>query len=319
MKKRRVKVNFGNLLLLLAVIGLLGYSTYYLYDYFSGSDEPTEIDTKQENKLVKKLKDLGYSTNDAEKIIVNLDEEIVNKIDKKYDNLALLSEIKYFKIENIDRYEALIEKSGYDISEVVMRVNTRIDQEFYTNITNIQDPEDPFVLVNKYYALSENYVPSDLINVGNGQRMKKEAGEALIQMIEDIKKTGLYLQAQSGYRSYELQNSLYNNYVAKDGKEEADTYSARPGHSEHQTGLAIDVSKDGTLSKAFENTDQFKWLKENAHKYGFILRYPNDKIYMTGYDYEPWHYRYVGVEVATLIHNEGITYEEYMVKYKGSY
>lgn len=321
MKKRRVKINFGNLLLLLIVIGLLGYSVYYLYNYFddNGKDNPNEVDTKTENKMVKKLEDLGYTTSDAEKIIVNLDEDIINRIDKKYDNLAELSQIKYFHFDNIERYEELIKKLDYEINEVVMRVNARIDKDFYTNITNVQDQNDPFVLVNKYYSLSSDYVPSDLINVGNGQRMRKEAGEALMQMINDIKQTGLYLQAQSGYRSYELQSSLYNNYVAKDGKEEADTYSARPGHSEHQTGLAIDVSRDGTLSKSFENTDQFKWLKENAHKYGFILRYPNDKIYMTGYDYEPWHYRYVGVEVATLIHNEGITYEEYMVKYKGAY
>lgn len=320
MKRKKVKIHFGNLLLLLIVIGLLGYTTYYLYNYFSGDkDKPNEVDTKYENKLVKKLKSLGYTESETEKITVNLNEEIVNNIDKKYDNLAELSEVKYFHIENIDRYEELIKNSEYDISEVVMRVNTRIDQSFYTNITNVQDQDDPFVIVNKYYALSKDYVPSDLINVGNGQRMKKEAGEALIKMLDDIKNAGLHLQAQSGYRSYDLQSSLYNNYVSRDGKEQADTYSARPGHSEHQTGLAIDVSKDGTLSKAFENTDQFKWLKENAHKYGFILRYPSDKIYMTGYDYEPWHYRYVGIEAATLIKNEGITYEEYMVKYKGAY
>lgn len=104
-----------------------------------------------------------------------------------------------------------------------------------------------------------------------------------------------------------------------DGVKETDTYSARPNHSEHQTGLAMDLSTDGTLSEAFENTEQFKWLNENAHKYGYILRYKKDKVYMTGYTYEPWHYRYVGVEVATIIKNENLTFEEYYVKYKGLY
>ena len=125
--------------------------------------------------------------------------------------------------------------------------------------------------------------------------------------------------AQSGYRSYELQENLYTGYVASHGQESADLESAKPGHSEHQLGLAMDLSIDGTLDESFGLTEQFDWLQENAYKYGYILRYPKDKVYMTGYAYEPWHYRYVGVEAATIIHNEDITYEEYCVKYLGLY
>ena len=211
------------------------------------------------------------------------------------------------------------DSSSYEPEEVVMRVNTQIDRDFYTDVKIVEDPDDPFVLVNKYFEVPQDYEPSDLVSVGNGQKMRSEAAEHVNKLLKDINADGLYLQAQSGFRSIDLQTRLYNNYVSRDGVAEADTYSARPGSSEHHTGLAIDLSHDGTLEETFENTKQFEWLEKNAHKYGLILRYPKDKVYMTGYMYEPWHYRYVGVEVATLIKNEGITYEEYCVKYRGLY
>ena len=317
MKRKKIKINYGNLLLLIIVIVALSFGVYYVYNILTDN---TKTEEKTDNEIINKLTNLGYSKNDATKIESNMKKEEILKIDKYYENLAEYSKVKYFHIENIERYNTYKEKNNnYSTEEIIMRVNTRIDKEFYTDITTVENPDDPYVLVNKYYTLEKDFTPKDLINVGGNQRMKKDAGEALIKMIEDIKSEGLYLQPQSGYRDYELQTRLYNGYVSSHGKTEADTFSARPGSSEHQTGLAIDVSKDGTLSKDFENTKEFEWLDKNAHKYGFILRYPKDKIYMTGYDYEPWHYRYVGIEVATLIKNEGITYEEYCVKYLGTF
>lgn len=316
MRRKKVKIHYGNLFILILFVGIVCMGGYFLMDHFIFNNTSSE---KSDSEVIKTLTNLGYSKNDASKIESNLSKDDVNKIDKKYDNLALLSSVKYFHIENIERYEKLMSENKYDVNEVVMRVNTGIDRDFYTDIKIAINPDDLHVLVNKYHGLSEDYEPSDLISVGNNQRMKREAGEQLIKMLKDINDSGLYLQAQSGYRSISFQSDLYNGYVKKDGVQKTDTYSARPGHSEHHTGLAIDVSQDGTLDKSFENTSQFRWLKENAHKYGFILRYPKDKIYMTGYDYEPWHYRYVGVEEATLIHTEGITYEEYCVKYLGLY
>lgn len=318
MKRKKIKINYGNLLLLLIVIATLGIGTYYVYNILT-SNENTKTEKKSNNETITKLIKLGYSKEESEEIESNMKENI-DKIDKYYENLSAFSKIKYFHIENIERYNALKEKNNeYSIEEIITRVNARIDKEFYTNQTEIKNQDDPFVLVNKYYILKENYLPEDLINVGNNQRMRSEAGEALMEMIKDIKNEGMYLQPQSGYRDFELQSSLYNGYVSREGKEKADTYSARPGSSEHHTGLAIDVSKDGTLETTFENTKEFKWLEENAHKYGFILRYPKNKTYITGYMYEPWHYRYVGIEVATLIKNEGITFEEYCVKYLGTF
>ena len=199
-----------------------------------------------------------------------------------------------------------------------MNVNTSLDKEFYTDIKEITDPYDTLVLVNKFYALPSGIEPKTLVNI-EGQKMTQEAADAMKKMVSDLRNEGLKIILQSGYRSETRQKNLYDWYVSVDGVKETDTYSARPNHSEHQTGLAMDLSVDGTLSEAFENTEQFKWLNENAHKYGYILRYKKDKVYMTGYTYEPWHYRYVGVEVATIIKNENLTFEEYYVKYKGLY
>jgi len=129
-------------------------------------------------------------------------------------------------------------------------------------------------------------------------------------MKQDSKKVGLNLIIQSGFRSYNTQVNVYNKWISLDGKEIADTYSARPGHSEHQTGLALDLN---LIDNKFEETPEFAWLNDNCYKYGFILRYPKEKQHITGYIYEPWHYRYVGSELAKKLYNNGnwITLEEY--------
>ena len=118
----------------------------------------------------------------------------------------------------------------------------------------------------------------------------------------------------SSYRSYDYQVNLYNNYVKSDGKDAADTYSARPGFSEHQTGLAVDIYNKELPYTSFEETKEFEWMQKNAYKYGFILRFPKDKVNITGYQYEAWHYRYVGKKAAKYIHDHNITLEEYYIK-----
>ncbi len=156
------------------------------------------------------------------------------------------------------------------------------------------------LIANKTYALPSSYAPGLLPEL-NSAFEKLKAGA-----LED----GVELNIISGFRSYSAQNRIYNNYVAKDGKIEADTYSARPGHSEHQTGLAIDVN---SLLFSFGETKEGQWLQNNAYKYGFIIRYPKGKENITGYRYEPWHLRYVG-DIASKLYNGGnwITLEEYL-------
>ena len=141
------------------------------------------------------------------------------------------------------------------------------------------------------------------------------AKDAYVEMAKAAEKQKLKLVVTSSYRDYEYQEDIYNRYVKSDGKEAADTYSGRPGFSEHQTGLAVDLYNGKTVYTQFESTKEFDWMQENAHKYGFILRFPKDKDNITGYQYESWHYRYVGKEIAQYIHEHDITYEEYYAQF----
>ena len=155
------------------------------------------------------------------------------------------------------------------------------------------------LLVNKTYHLPKNYDP----------KVNKEALKNLKKMQADAKALGLNIPLISGYRSYETQERLYNKYVKKDGEKKANTYSAKPGESEHQTGLAFDI---GSVDRSFANTIEAKWLAENAYLYGFIVRYPKGKTDITGYIYEPWHVRYLGEKKAKDVYLSGLTLEEYL-------
>ena len=174
---------------------------------------------------------------------------------------------------------------------------------------------DGVLIVNKTYPLPKDYVPNNTYKDATGLKYCSEcididAYNQYQLMKADATALGLNIWIQSGYRSYELQSELYNNYVERDGKIAADTYSARPGYSEHQTGLAFDLN---TISDDFAYTNEGKWVNENAWKYGYILRYPKGKESITGYKYEPWHLRYVGIDLATKLYNNGdwITLEEH--------
>lgn len=185
------------------------------------------------------------------------------------------------------------------------------------------DPNSMAVLINKEFGLPEEYSPTDLVYPDvpflfkekiEKRQMRSEAAGALEELFAAAKKDGIYLAGVSAYRSTKTQTALFNRYVKKDGLEKAKTYSAEPGHSEHTTGLAIDVS--GSTGKCaaescFGDTDEAKWLDKHATEYGFIIRYPEGKEKITGYKYEPWHLRYVGKEMAKDIGERGITLEEY--------
>ena len=320
-KRKKVKINFGNIIILLIVICLGVFGITKLTKYLNtNNNNSEETDNKKENDTTTdKLIELGYTKEESDTIRNNLTDEVINKIDKKYDYLSEFSKVKYFHIENIDRYITYKNKNNnLSTEEIIMNVNTDLDHEYYTNTREVTDPYDLLILVNKYHVLPSGIEPKNLVNI-EGQKMEKTAASAMEKMVSQMRSDGLSIILQSGYRSEETQTIIYNRNVNNNGRENADKYSARPNSSEHQTGLAMDLSHDGTLEEYFEDTPQFEWLQENAHKYGFIMRYPKDKVYMTGYEYEPWHYRYVGVEIATLIKNENITYEEYCVKYRGLY
>lgn len=187
-------------------------------------------------------------------------------------------------------------------------------------ITNVNGATyiNGLLIVNKTYPVPENFVPTNTKNSNPGNYTNAcqdciniEAYNEWTKMKADAASVGINLWIQSGYRPYKLQEKLYNNYVSRDGKSEADRYSARPGYSEHQTGLCFDINNP---SRSFNGTTEAKWINDNAYRFGYILRYPKGKENETGYMYESWHVRYVGKELAETLYNNGdwITLEDYL-------
>ena len=232
--------------------------------------------------------------------------------------LANLVKEKYYINDNVARYLDYGNNHDMNPKEIVGFVNSKADLGFYSESYDSNLDDGNLVLVNKFYHLKEDYMPTDLISLGGqynkgaNNKMRKEAAEALMKMIDAARLDNIILYNMSAFRSYDYQVNLYNRYIKRDGKEAADKYSARPGYSEHQSGLCSDLNE---VSDAFEGTDEAIWLKDNAYKYGFILRFPKGKENITGYKYEPWHYRYVGIEAAKVIYEDDITLEEYYAYY----
>lgn len=282
MKKRKIKK--GPKIVLILLIAFLAIGGLIINQKNQETQEKPKKQTKEEQKI-EKLKSIPYYTKEYQKRYLEYQKENPN-----------------LSVENIVTY-----------------VNIGIDKPYYTNTKKAENLNTNLILVNKYNYLTEDYIPEnlepiDIAYARSGMQLVREAKEAFETLSEDAKKEGKNIIAMSSYRSYDYQVNLYNNYVATDGKEAADTYSARAGYSEHQTGLAVDVYNKVLPYTSFEETEEFNWMQENAYKYGFILRFPKDKVNITGYQYESWHYRYVGKEAAKYIHNHDLTLEEYYVK-----
>ena len=265
--------------------------------------------------------------------ILNKPEENVEKEEEKpvvdpykdYKEQTIPFELE---LNSADRYIAYKEKNpNMDYATVVTYVNIGLDKEYYSYISDASLNKGILVLMNKYLKLPDNYEPSDLETIsstyfisGNAgvRKLRKEAKQAFEKLSADAIKNGTPVYGQSAYRSFSRQKSLYDRAVNNYGVKQADSDTARPGHSEHQTGLAIDVSstKGGNMG-SFGNTKSYTWMQNNAHKYGFIMRYPKNQTNITGFIYESWHYRYVGIDVATDMHDNhsDLTYDEYYYRY----
>ena len=224
-------------------------------------------------------------------------------------------EFYYYEKENQSRYEEYHKKNpDMKAEDVVWKVNVNLDKPWYSGDI-ITDGYETTILVNKYNKVPDGYSPPDLVKA-DGILMRSETAEAYKMMKKDAQEQGLSLRAVSAYRTVEYQKGLYNKYLETDSKENVDRYSARPGHSEHHTGMAIDVfgSVDGLRN--FVDTPEYLWVRDNCHKYGFIIRYWTDIENVTGYEDEPWHLRYVGQRVSVDMKNKGIlAYEEYYEKF----
>nr|WP_209510524.1 M15 family metallopeptidase [Sedimentibacter acidaminivorans] len=185
------------------------------------------------------------------------------------------------------------------------------------------------MVVNKSRNIPSSYIPDDLVPLDDipkslqnpeVNQLRKVAYDALKELFAAAKEEQSFdLYARSGYRSYNTQVSLYSSYVSNHGQEAADKFSARPGQSEHQTGLAMDITcptMNYQLDTTFGDKEEGKWIAENAHKFGFIVRYPKGKEEITGYQYEPWHLRYVGPSLAEEIYKSQLTLEEYFEQFE---
>lgn len=234
------------------------------------------------------------------------------------ERLAAIRSETYYMAKNLERYVAYaLANPELGARDVVRNVNSNLDHTRYVDVNNADLSYGVLAMVNKYNYLG-TYEPEDLVRLGEGYTngtapmLRREAAEAFTKMADAARAEGLTLMNISGYRSYSLQDWLYNNYVAQDGYALADTYSSRPGYSEHQAGLATDIN---SVEVSFANTAEYRWLQEHAAEYGFIMRYPDGLEYITGFSYEPWHYRYVGVAAAQQIVREGLTFDEYYAYY----
>lgn len=291
-RKKKIKIKKKNFIIFIIFIVLIGFSFTKLTTLILNTfDSPKkEIENKTLTKKEKKLQKL-------------------NNINKK---------ISYFKMENLDRYISYKNKNK-DLSDeqIIKDVNMDLDKKQYEDMHETINLNKINILVNKHNYLKEDYVPENLKSLSStyalsNMKMVEEAANAFESLSKDASKENYKVIAMSTYRSYEYQVDLYNKYVKSDGKDAADTYSGRPGNSEHQTGLAVDVYNQTETYTNFEKTKEYNWMQENAYKYGFILRFPKDKENETGYEFESWHYRYVGKEIAKYIHKHNITLEEYI-------
>lgn len=207
------------------------------------------------------------------------------------------------------------------LSEEEVQTVTWGSGEMEEEMIVISNPEDMKALTNKELSLPPDYEPEDLVQpdvvwgpISNYRYLRVEAAEALEDLFNDASEEGFTLYGRTGYRSYQAQEEIFINFVNNHGYQEARTFSAKPGQSEHQTGLAMDItseSVDYRLSSDFGDTEEGQWVGENAHHHGFIIRYPREKEEVTGYIYEPWHLRYIGEDLATEIYESGLTMEEY--------
>lgn len=271
-----------------------------------------DIDDKIKNNQVIVINRVETKENEViEKIAFN--EIVVDDYKTKVGETRIISE----GVEGEKKIIYTITyEDGNEISRVITSEEIIVEPTDKVVAQGIFDPSSLTVCVNRKSTLSSDYKPTDLVlpdvravNSSNRLYMRKEAASALEELFKAAEDENYYLYAVSGYRSYSYQKSIYNPYSG---------YSAPAGAIEHQLGLAMDITLakyNGTLSVDFGNTKEGKWVKENAHKYGFIIRYLQGKEDITGYNYEPWHLRYLGVDLATELYEKNITLEEYYGDY----
>lgn len=288
------------------------YNEDYLENYAKIIYQKQDNLIKNINKLIKK----GYSNSDISLIVQHGDDNEVTKFAKR-DKVKYLEEfysIDYAKLENYDRYLSYSDETGEDEETTVLYVNLDMDKDDYADYIEVNKFSID-MLVNKHRKLNEDFKFSSLVKIDSNYSSEKNmkassvALEAFYDMAKAAEKEGLGLVINSAYRSYEDQVEICDTYKNLYGEAYVTKYVAQPGFSEHQTGLSFDIGS--TSTNVFAQSKEYSWMLENAHKYGFILRFPKKYESITGFRSEPWHYRYVGKKIATYIYENDISFEEY--------
>ena len=284
--------------------------------YLSKYDDIDYYKGKNLIKAINKLLDKKYSVNDINLILSRGTVDDALEFSKK-DKIIYLEEYLNFDFARIRLYDQYVDygnETGDTAYDTIVYVNLGINNEEYVN-PNIVDKFNINMLVNKHFKLNSDFKVPDLVKVdkkytnNDNVMMNREAYESYIEMSEALNKENLGIFITTAYRSYDEQKELCDYYKKLYGNEYVKKYVAQPGFSEHQTGLAIDIGS--VKSKTFASSKEYKWMIKNAYKYGYILRYTKRFEEETGFRNEAWHYRYVGRDIAKVLHDKDMSYEEY--------
>lgn len=269
---------------------------------------------------INKFIEIGYSNNDINIIFQHGNDDSITQFTKR-EKIHYLEEfftVPYAKLDRYDRYVAYSDDTGEDEELTVLFVNLDLDLEDYVDSV-LTDSFSSDMLVNKHHYLKEDFEPDDLIQIDSSYASDDDlycshiAFNAFKKMSDAAASEGYSLVINSAYRSYQDQIQLEQIYLDAYGQNYVDKYVAKPGYSEHQTGLAFDIGSRN--SNVFAASKEYQWVQDNAYKYGFIQRFTKRFENITGFQNEPWHYRYVGEEIAKYIYENHISFEEYWAIY----
>lgn len=296
-------------------------SSDYNEEYLNHYSKIKYFDQKHLIKNINSLLKIGYSNNDINIILSHGNDESVSEFAKR-EKVRYLEEffsVDYAKLENYDRYVNYSDETGEDEETTVLFVNLDLDKPDYENSIVVNDFSSE-MLVNKHRRLDEKFEPSDLVDIPSEYASEDDfkasriAFNAYKKMSDAALNEGYEIVINSAYRSYNDQEEIIDYYRNAYGQNYVDKYVAKSGYSEHQTGLAFDIGSRKV--NVFADSKEYEWMQDNAYKYGFILRFSKRYESITGFRSEPWHYRYVGVEAATYIHeHKNIPYEYYYAMY----
>lgn len=311
-KKYKLKKKFKRALIYLCTLAFVIFCLIQL----------SEIRTYN-NSIDGRLADKGYESTTIKMIKTKMQRDDIEYLlsEDKIDYVKELLNDEYFIAKNFKTYMSYYEEnSKKSFKDVIAIVNAEANRPWYEDVKTTKVENKYLVLVNKFYSLPENYDPGVIKKFSSTYAFGDVSAEetcynAFITMAKRAKEDGITLVLTSGYRTHEYQKNLFDDLVKQKGEQYALDIAAKPGTSEHETGLALDIFTYGGVMSTFKTTKTYEWLHNHAFEYGFIERYEEGKDYLTGYAPEAWHYRYVGIDVATAIKEKGITFEEYYAFY----